>query len=705
MNEKTKKFIISNIPFFIVFYFFNKLGWLFTQTNSNVNTTMRIVAVIKYMDKAFKNPLPSVHPIAIITGVAFALIFKLFFYIKSKDKKKFRHGVEYGSARWGTKEDIAPLMDTEDKWNNIILADGVALRLNGRVAPKYQRNKNVEIIGGPGSGKTRFIIKPNLMQMNSSYVVTDPKGTVINECGKLLERGVPIKKVKTDKKGRPMSNKKGEPIYEKDKKGKYVYERDKNGKIKRDNYKIKIFNTKDFGLSNHYNPFAYIRKEKDILTLVNTLVMNTTGKGDKAGEDFWVKAEKLLYQALIGLIWYEAPEEEKNFRTLLEFINASEVREDDETFKNAVDMIFDDLEARNPNHYAVRQYKKYKLAAGKTAKSILISCGARLAPFDFEELLELTDYDELDLDSIGEEKTALFVITSDTDTTFNFLAAIMYTQLFNVLTDCADLKHGGRLPIHVRFLLDEFANLGRIPDIEHLITTLRSREMSLMIVLQSKAQLKSAYKDDADTIEDACDTMVFLGGKSATTTKDISENLGKETIDLFTTSDTRGTSQSYGQNFQKTGKDLMSRDEVGRMERDECIVEISGLHPFKPKKYDIESHPYYTKLSDYDSKNYFDIATFLNGGLSQEKIDKAIAEGNVVTEELVIDISDELNALAQEKLKAQQEQTENEEESTSEDEENPNVSDDVESEENTTTDDNDEGFIPNEDDLNMYQAM
>ena len=521
-------------------------------------------------------------------GIFCAIALKLAVYIKGKNAKKFRPGKEYGSARWGTEKDIEPYMDDVFE-NNIILTETERLMMSNRPKePKYARNKNIIVIGGSGSGKTRFFLKPNLMQMHSSYVITDPKGQVLLECGKMLLKGTP----KTDENG--------------------MFLRDKNGKVVYEPYRIKVFNTINFEKSMHYNPFAYIRSEKDILKLVNTLIVNTKGEGNQATEDFWVKAERLLYQAYIGYIWYECVEEERNFNTLIKMINASETREDDEDFKNSVDLMFEELEEREPEHFAVKQYKKYKLAAGKTEKSILISCGARLAPFDIEELREITSYDELELDTLGEQKTALFVIISDTDATFNFIVSIMYSQLFNLLCDKADDVYHGRLPIHVRCLLDEFSNIGQIPQFEKLIATMRSREISASIILQSKSQLKAIYKDHADTVEGNCDTTLFLGGKEKTTLKELSEILGKETIDLYTTSDTRGASQSYGFNYQKTGKELMSQDELAVMDGSKCIMQLRGVRPFLSNKYDITKHKQYHLLSDYDEKNRFDIEKFLS---------------------------------------------------------------------------------------------
>ncbi len=528
----TKRLLMLNIPYVIIFYLVDKEAWLYRHCIGE-SLVDKAMALFLNFQLAFENPLPSIYGIDLLAGVIGAAIVKIVVYMKGKNAKKYRHGEEYGSARWGTPKDIAPFIDPVFE-NNILLTQTERLTMNSRPKqPKHARNKNVIIIGGSGSGKTRFYVKPQLMQMtpNVSYVVTDPKGTILVECGEMLRHGTP--KIKD---------------------GKAV--RDKNGKVVYEPYKIKVLNTINFKKSMHYNPFRYIRSEKDILKLVNTIIANTKGEGEKSSEDFWVKAERLLYCALIGYIYYEAPEEEQNFSTLLEFINASEAREDDEEFKNAVDELFEELEKEKPEHFAVRQYKKYKLAAGKTAKSILISCGARLAPFDIAELRELTSYDEMELDMIGDQRTAMFIIISDTDDTFNFIVAIMYTQLFNLLCDRADDVHGGRLPYHVRLLLDEFSNIGQIPKFDKLIATIRSREISASIILQSQSQLKTIYKDAAETILGNCDTMLFLGGKEGSTLKEISENLGKETIDLYNTSDTRGQSRSYGLNYQKTGKDM-----------------------------------------------------------------------------------------------------------------------------------------------------
>lgn len=565
--SKVKKQILLNLPFVLVFYFLDKGAWLYRYCVGDSIIEKLMILLINF-GKAFQNPLPSLNIQDICIGILGVAALKGYLYYRSKNAKKYRKGVEYGSARWGTAKDIEPFVDPVFE-NNVILTQTERLTMNSRPKePKYARNKNVIVIGGSGSGKTRFYVKPNLMQMSEkvSYVVTDPKGTIVIECGKMLKDG---------------------------------------------GYKIKVLNTINFKKSMHYNPFQYIRSEKDILKLVNTIIANTKGEGEKSSEDFWVKAERLLYCALIGYIYYEAPEEEQNFSTLLEFINASEAREDDEEFKNAVDELFEELEAEDSEHFAVRQYKKYKLAAGKTAKSILISCGARLAPFDIRELRDLMAYDEMELDMLGEEKAALFVIISDTDDTFNFVVAIMYTQLFNLLCDKADDEHGGRLPFHVRLLLDEFSNIGQIPKFDKLIATIRSREISASIILQSQSQLKTIYKDAAETILGNCDTMLFLGGKESSTLKEISETLGKETIDLFNTSDTRGQSRSYGLNYQKTGKELMSRDELAVMDGSKCILQLRGVRPFFSNKYDITKHKRYRELTDYNKKNEFDVEKYM----------------------------------------------------------------------------------------------
>ena len=582
-----KKLFLLNFPYLLFVYVFNKIFWLY-RISAGKTGWDKCMETLNYFERAFENPLPSFYYRDMFYVILGGIIVKLIVYYRAKNAKKYRQGVEYGSARWGTEKDIQPYVDPVFE-ENIILTETERLMMSGRPKePKYARNKNILVIGGSGSGKTRFFVKPNLMQMHSSYVVTDPKGTVLVEVGHLLASGSPM----TDENGKII--------------------RDKEGKVVYEPYKIKVLNTINFKKSMHYNPFVYIRSEKDILKLVTTIIANTKGEGQQSGEDFWVKAEKLYYCALIGYIWYEGREEEKNFNTLLALINASEAREDDENFKNPVDLMFDELEQKDPNHFAVRQYKKYKLAAGKTAKSILISCGARLSPFDIAELRELMSYDELELDLLGDRKTALFVIISDTDDTFNFIVSIMYTQLFNLLCDRADDVYDGRLPIHVRCLLDEFANIGQIPKFEKLIATIRSREISASIILQSKSQLKAIYKDNADTIEGNCDTTLFLGGKEKTTLKEMAEILGKETIDLYNTSDTRGSQRSYGLNYQKTGKELMSQDEIAVMDGGKCIMQLRGVRPFFSDKFDICKHKNYKYLSDYDKKNRFDIEKYLS---------------------------------------------------------------------------------------------
>ena len=565
MSKKRKKLLIHNIPYLVLGLLFTKLPEAWRYTNG-VDLGQKILNLGEGLSRAFAVPFPSFYPTDLLIGLAIGALLKLIICIRSKNAKKYRKGVEYGSARWGNAKDIEPYVDPTFQ-NNVLLTETERLTMNNRPKdPKTARNKNVLIVGGSGSGKTRFWLKPNLMQCHSSYVVTDPKGSIVIECGKLLLR---------------------------------------------EGYKVKILNTINFRKSMHYNPFAYIRSEKDILKLVTTLIANTKGEG-KAGDDFWVKAETLLYTALIAYIYYEAPEDEQNFTTLIEFINASEVREDDEDFKNNVDLMFDRLEEKDPQHFAVRQYKKYKLAAGKTAKSILISCGARLAPFDIKELRELTAYDELELDTLGDRKTALFIIISDTDATFNFLVSMCYTQLFNLLCDKADDVYGGRLPVHVRCLIDECANIGQIPNLEKLMATIRSREISACLVLQAQSQLKALYKDNSDTIIGNCDSMIFLGGKEKTTLKDLTETLGKETIDMFNTSDTRGSQRSYGINYQRLGKELMSMDELSVMDGGKCILQLRGVRPFFSDKYDITNHPKYKYLSDFDKKNAFDVEKFLS---------------------------------------------------------------------------------------------
>lgn len=570
MKKNYKKLLILNIPYVLVGLIGTNVGEAIRIASGTTSSEkLQSIVMDGTFGTAFSNPMPSFNPRDLLVGLAIGAGLRLAVYIKSKNAKNFRHNIEYGSARWGKREDIEPYMDPVFE-NNVILSQTERITMNSRPAnPKYARNKNLLVVGGSGSGKTRFVIKPNILQMHSSYVVTDPKGTVVNEVGNALV---------------------------------------KNG------YVIKIFNTINFKKSMHYNPFAYVHDEKDILKLVTTLIANTKGEG-KSGDEFWEKAEKLLYSALIGYIHYEAPEEEQNFTTLLEMLNAMEVREDDEEFKNPVDLMFEELEERDPEHFAVRQYKKYKLAAGKTAKSILVSCGARLAPFDIKELREITAYDELELDTLGDRKTALFLIMSDTDATFNFLISMVYTQLFNLLCEKADDVYGGRLPVHVRCLIDEAANIGQIPNLEKLMATIRSREISAALVLQAKSQLKAIYKDNADTIIGNCDSQIFLGGSEQTTLKDLNTTLGKETIDMYNTGESRGTSQSFNTNYQKLGHDLMSIDELAVMDGSKCIVQVRGVRPFLSDKYDLTQHPKYPFTADADKRNWFDIEKFLDHNL------------------------------------------------------------------------------------------
>ena len=578
-NVNYKKLLIPNIPYVFIGLLATKLGQA-ARLAPGFDFSSKALHIMDGLTMAFENIMPSFHPIDLLVGVAVAAIIRLAVYVKGKNTKKFRKNLEYGSARWGTREDIAPFMDPVFE-NNIILTQTESLMMSNRPKdPKNARNKNVLVIGGSGSGKTRFFVKPQIMQLHSSYVVTDPKGQVVCEVGKLLERN---------------------------------------------SYKIKIFNTINFKKSMHYNPFAYIHSEKDILKLVTTLITNTKGDG-KSGDEFWTKAETLLYCALIGYIHYEAPPEEQNFTTLLEFINAMEVREDDEEYKNPVDRMFEELEAEKPNHFAVRQYKKYSLAAGKTAKSILVSCGARLAPFDIAELREITMYDELELGTLGDkiflnekdkkdkrfQKTALFLIMSDTDSTFNFLISMIYTQLFNLLCEKADDVYGGRLPVHVRCLIDEAANIGQIPNLEKLVATIRSREISACLVLQTQSQLKALYKDNADTIIGNMDSRIFLGGAEPTTLKELNQSLGKETIDTFNTGESRGREVSHSLNYQKLGKDLATIDELAVLDGGKCILQLRGVRPFMSSKYDITKHPNYRYLSDANPKNNFNIEKYLS---------------------------------------------------------------------------------------------
>ena len=576
-KTKIKKLLILNIPYIILGLFATNLGeaWRLAE---GADMSAKLLGFFSTFTVALRNPLPSFHPMDLMVGIICGVALRLAVYLKGKNAKKYRHNEEYGSARWGTAKDIEPFMAPKFE-DNIILTKTERLMMSNRPKnPANARNKNVLIIGGSGSGKTRFWLKPNLLQMHSSYVVTDPKGSIVIECGNaLLKHG----------------------------------------------YDIKIFNTINFRKSMHYNPFAYIHSEKDILKLVTTLIANTKGDG-KAGDEFWTKAETLLYCALIGYIHYEAPVEEQNFSTLIEFLNAMEVREDDEEFQNPVDLMFEALEKKKPNHFAVRQYKKYKLAAVKTAKSILISCGARLAPFDIQEVRDITAYDELQLDTLGDKKTALFLIMSDTDATFNFLISMIYTQLFNLLCEKADDEYGGRLPVHVRCLIDEAANIGQIPNLEKLVATIRSREISACLVLQAQSQLKAIYKDNADTIIGNMDSRVFLGGSEPTTLKELNQALGKETIDTYNTSNTRGNSPSYGMNYQKLGKELASVDELAVLDGGKCILQLRGVRPFKSDKYDLTQHPNYKYTSDFDKKNEFNIEQFLSRRLKLKAGDEYV---------------------------------------------------------------------------------
>ena len=590
-----KKLLLPNLPYVFIALFATKLGQA-ARLAPGADFSQKALHIMEGFAAAFQSALPSFHPIDLCVGVAAALLIRLAVYVKGKNARKFRKNIEYGSARWGNAEDIKPYVDPTFA-NNVILTQTERLTMNSRPKdPKTARNKNVLVVGGSGSGKTRFFIKPNLMQLHSSYVVTDPKGSLICEVGQLLQRA---------------------------------------------KYRIAVLNTINFSKSMHYNPFAYLRTEKDILKLVNTIIVNTKGEGAQSTEDFWVKAERLYYTALIGYIHYEAPEEEKNFITLLDMINASDTREDDEDYKNPVDLLFDRLEEREPEHFAVKQYRKYKLAAGKTAKSILISCGARLAPFDIKELRDLMAYDEMELDTIGDKKTALFLIMSDTDSTFNFVIAILQSQLTNLLCDKADDVYGGRLPVHVRFILDEFANIGQIPQFDKLIATIRSREISASIILQSQSQLKAIYRDNADTIVGNCDTMLFLGGKERTTLKEISEILGKETIDSFNTSENRGKEISHGLNYQKLGKELMTQDEIATMDGGMCILQLRGVRPFFSKKYDITKHPRYKYLSDADKKNTFDVERYIRVQRKKKKHPSAVIAPEEPFDLYEIELSDE----------------------------------------------------------------
>ena len=580
-TREIKRLLILNLPYVILGLVATNLGEAWRMAEG-ADTSAKTLSFLSTIPVAFGNPMPSFHPMDLLIGVLLGAALRLAVYLKGKDAKKYRHGVEYGSARWGNAKDIEPFMAPKFE-DNVILTRTERLMMSNRPKnPANARNKNVLIIGGSGSGKTRFWLKPNLLQMHSSYVVTDPKGSIVVECGNALLKN---------------------------------------------NYNIKIFNTINFKKSMHYNPMAYIRSEKDILKLVTTLIANTKGDG-KAGDEFWTKAETLLYCALIGYIHYEAPVEEQNFSTLIEFLNAMEVREDDEEFQNPVDMMFEALEKKKPDHFAVRQYKKYKLAAGKTAKSILISCGARLAPFDIQEVRDVTAYDELQLDTLGDKKTALFLIMSDTDSTFNFLISMIYTQLFNLLCEKADDVYGGRLPVHVRCLIDEAANIGQIPNLEKLVATIRSREISACLVLQAQSQLKAIYKDNADTIIGNMDSRIFLGSSEPTTLKELNQALGKETIDMFNTSDTRGNSPSYGTNYQKTGKDLATVDELAVLDGSKCILQLRGVRPFLSNKYDLTQHPNYKLTADFSKKNEFNIEEFLSCRLKLKADDEFIVFEN-----------------------------------------------------------------------------
>ena len=586
MTGKLKKVLLPNLPYLLFVWLFDKLCQA-VRLAPGLNASEKLLRIAQGFTEAFASLWISLHPLDLLLGAAGAALVRLAVYLKAKNAKKYRRGVEYGSARWGRPEDIAPYIDPVPDWN-IPLTRTESLTMTSRPKdPKTARNKNILVIGGSGSGKTRFFVKPSLLQMHSSYVVTDPKGQLLRETGKLLAHGGP----KRDENGKPV--------------------RDKHGKVVYEPYRIKVLNTINFSKSMKYNPLAYVRSEKDILKLVNVIIANTKGDGEKSSEDFWIKAERLLYCALIGYIWYEAEPEEKNFITLLELINACEAREDDETYKSPVDILFDELAQAQPEHFAVKQYVKFKMAAGKTLKSILVSCGARLSPFDIKELRDIMTEDELELDTMGDRKTALFLIMSDTDTTFNFVIAMLQSQLFNLLCDKADDLYNGRLPVHVRCLLDEFANIGQIPNFDKLIATIRSREISASIILQSQSQLKTIYKDAADTIVGNCDVTLFLGGKEKSTLKEISELLGKETIDSLSQSENRGTQTSHGLSYQKLGKELMTQDEIAVMDGGKCILQLRGVRPFFSDKYDLTKHPRYKYLSDADKKNVFDVERYM----------------------------------------------------------------------------------------------
>ena len=586
MKDKLKKYLLPNLPYLFFVYLFDKLCQA-VRLAPGLDASEKLLHIGQGFQTAFASSAPSFHALDICVGILGAVLVRLAVYVKGKNAKKYRKGIEYGSARWGTAADIAPYIDPVPDWN-IPLTRTEGLTMTSRPKqPKYARNKNILVIGGSGSGKTRFFVKPSIMQMHSSYVITDPKGQLLKETGKMLLHGAP----KLDENGKPVRDSRGKVIYEP--------------------YRIKVLNTINFSKSMKYNPLAYVRSEKDILKLVNVIIANTKGDGEKSSEDFWVKAERLLYCALIGYIWYEAEPEERNFITLLDLLNACEAREDDETYKSPVDILFDDLAKKQPDHFAVKQYVKFKMAAGKTLKSILVSCGARLAPFDIKELRDIMTEDELELDTMGDRKTALFLIMSDTDTTFNFVIAMLQSQLFNLLCDKADDFYNGRLPVHVRCLLDEFANIGQIPNFDKLIATIRSREISASIILQSQSQLKTIYKDAADTIVGNCDVTLFLGGKEKSTLKEISELLGKETIDSLSQSENRGAQTSHGLSYQKLGKELMTQDEIAVMDGGKCILQLRGVRPFFSDKFDITKHPRYRYLSDADKKNVFDVERYM----------------------------------------------------------------------------------------------
>ena len=586
MKDKLKKYLLPNLPYLFFVYLFDKLCQA-VRLAPGLDVSEKLLHIGQGFQTAFASSAPSFHVLDICVGIFGAILVRLAVYLKAKNAKKYRRGVEYGSARWGRPEDIAPYIDPVPDWN-IPLTRTESLTMTSRPKdPKTARNKNILVIGGSGSGKTRFFVKPSIMQMHSSYVITDPKGQLLTETGKMLLHGAP----KLDENGKPVRDSRGKVIYEP--------------------YRIKVLNTINFSKSMKYNPLAYVRSEKDILKLVNVIIANTKGDGEKSSEDFWVKAERLLYCALIGYIWYEAEPEERNFITLLDLLNACEAREDDETYKSPVDILFDDLAKKQPEHFAVKQYVKFKMAAGKTLKSILVSCGARLAPFDIKELRDIMTEDELELDTMGDQKTALFLIMSDTDTTFNFVIAMLQSQLFNLLCDKADDFYNGRLPVHVRCLLDEFANIGQIPNFDKLIATIRSREISASIILQSQSQLKTIYKDAADTIVGNCDSTLFLGGKEKGTLKEISELLGKETIDSLSQSENRGAQTSHGLSYQKLGKELMTQDEIAVMDGGKCILQLRGVRPFFSDKFDITKHPRYKYLSDADKRNVFDVERYM----------------------------------------------------------------------------------------------